>query len=74
MTLQDVLHTLASIKTLVAGVACVSAFILSSLQQFSETALVGGEGAVLRNLPNHSVDLGQTTVCDLSKHDRELGK
>lgn len=36
---------------LITDVACVSVLILSSLQQFSETALVGGEGEVLRNLP-----------------------
>lgn len=46
-----------------------SAFILVALTQFPGTALDGKEGEVLRN--RH---LGQTAVCDLSKHDEERRK
>lgn len=31
-------------------------------------------GRSVEKPPDHSVNLGQTTVCDLSKHDKELGK
>lgn len=40
----------STVITIIIRVVCMSAIVLPALTQFSETALVGGERGLLRNL------------------------